>query len=71
MIEQSRTFRYRTIFLSDAHLGTRGCQAELLLDFLEHNEADSYSLVGDIIDGWRLKSAWYWPQAHNDARRCS
>jgi UDP-2,3-diacylglucosamine pyrophosphatase LpxH len=58
--------RYRTIFLSDAHLGTRGCQAELLLDFLKHNEADSYYLVGDIVDGWRLKSGWYWPQTHND-----
>jgi UDP-2,3-diacylglucosamine pyrophosphatase LpxH len=58
--------RYRTIFLSDLHLGARGCQAELMLDFLRHNEADTYYLVGDIIDGWRLKGGWYWPQAHND-----
>jgi UDP-2,3-diacylglucosamine pyrophosphatase LpxH len=58
--------RYRTLFLSDIHLGTRGCQAELLLDFLRHNDADTIYLVGDIIDGWRLKSGWYWPQAHND-----
>jgi UDP-2,3-diacylglucosamine pyrophosphatase LpxH len=57
---------YRTLFLSDVHLGTRGCQAELLLDFLRHNDAATIFLVGDIIDGWRLKSGWYWPQAHND-----
>ena len=57
---------YRTLFLSDIHLGTRGCQAELLLDFLRHNDAETIYLVGDIVDGWRLKSGWYWPQAHND-----
>ncbi len=60
------TFRYRTVFVSDVHLGTRGCQAELLLDFIRHMECETLYLVGDIIDGWRLKSGWYWPQAHND-----
>ena len=58
--------QYRTLFISDIHLGTRGCQAELLLDFLKHNESEELFLVGDIIDGWRLKSGWHWPQAHND-----
>jgi UDP-2,3-diacylglucosamine pyrophosphatase LpxH len=58
--------QYRTLFLSDIHLGTRGCQAELLLDFLKWHEAETIYLVGDIIDGWRLKGGWYWPQAHND-----
>lgn len=58
--------RVRTLFLSDLHLGTRGCQADLLLEFLRHYDADTIYLVGDIIDGWRLKSGWYWPQAHND-----
>ncbi len=58
--------RYRTLFLSDLHLGTKGCQAELLLDFLKHNESETLYLVGDIVDGWRLKNGWYWPQAHND-----
>ena len=58
--------RVRTLFLSDLHLGTKGCQAELLLEFLRHYDADIIYLVGDIIDGWRLKSGWYWPQAHND-----
>ncbi|WP_050763872.1 UDP-2,3-diacylglucosamine diphosphatase [Beijerinckia indica] len=57
---------YRTLFLSDVHLGTRGCQAELLVDFLKYHDADTIYLVGDIIDGWRLKSGWYWPQMHND-----
>jgi UDP-2,3-diacylglucosamine pyrophosphatase LpxH len=56
----------RAIFLSDIHLGTRGCQAELLLDFLKHNESDYLYLVGDIVDGWRLKRSWLWPQSHND-----
>jgi UDP-2,3-diacylglucosamine pyrophosphatase LpxH len=58
--------RYRSLFLSDIHLGTKGCQAELLLDFIRHNDADTIYLVGDIVDGWRLRSGWYWPQAHND-----
>ncbi|WP_374547319.1 UDP-2,3-diacylglucosamine diphosphatase [Rhodoblastus sp.] len=58
--------RYRSLFISDIHLGTRGSQADLLLDFLKHNESEELFLVGDIIDGWRLKTGWYWPQAHND-----
>src|SRR6267154_1429372 len=58
--------RVRTLFLSDIHLGTRGCQAEKLLDFLRHYEAETIYLVGDIVDGWQLRSAWYWPQLHND-----
>ena len=58
--------RYRALFLSDIHLGTRGCQAEKLLDFLRHHEADTVYLVGDIVDGWALRSSWYWPQSHND-----
>ena len=58
--------RLRALFLSDVHLGTRGCQAELLLDFLRHHDADTIYLIGDIIDGWRLKKTWYWPQSHND-----
>jgi UDP-2,3-diacylglucosamine pyrophosphatase LpxH len=57
---------YRAIWISDVHLGTPGCQAKFLLDFLKHNESDSLYLVGDIIDGWRLKKSIYWPQSHND-----
>ena len=57
---------FRTVFISDVHLGTRGCQAELLLDFIRHMECDTLFLVGDIVDGWKLKGGWWWPQAHND-----
>jgi UDP-2,3-diacylglucosamine pyrophosphatase LpxH len=62
----SLTRQFRTLFLSDVHLGTKGCQAERLIDFLRHHKAETYYLVGDIVDGWALKSSWYWPQAHND-----
>jgi len=62
----SGTLKYRSIFISDIHLGTRGCKAEFLLDFLRHTESEKLYLVGDIIDGWRLKKNWFWPQAHND-----
>jgi UDP-2,3-diacylglucosamine pyrophosphatase LpxH len=58
--------RVRTLFLSDIHLGTRGCQADKLIDFMRHYEADTVYLVGDIVDGWQLKIGWYWPQTHND-----
>ena len=58
--------RYRAIWISDIHLGTRGCRADLLLDFLRSTETEYLYLVGDIIDGWRLKKSWYWTQSHND-----
>ncbi|OYY81591.1 MAG: UDP-2,3-diacylglucosamine hydrolase [Hydrogenophilales bacterium 16-62-9] len=57
---------YRTLWISDIHLGTAGCQARYLIDFLKHNESDTLYLVGDIIDGWQLRRGWYWPQSHND-----
>tara|TARA_R110000868_G_scaffold330273_1_gene591220 strand:+ start:8347 stop:9147 length:801 start_codon:yes stop_codon:yes gene_type:complete len=62
----SPTVKYRAIWISDIHLGTRGCKAGKLLDFLKKNESEFLYLVGDIIDGWRLKRSWYWPQEHND-----
>ncbi|URW76069.1 UDP-2,3-diacylglucosamine diphosphatase [Sphingomonas donggukensis] len=58
--------RYRAIWISDVHLGTRGCNADALIDFLDHVDSDTLYLVGDIIDGWRLKKKFYWPPAHND-----
>jgi len=58
--------KYRTLWISDLHLGTPGCQARALLDFLKHTECATLFLVGDIIDGWQLRRQWYWPQAHND-----
>jgi UDP-2,3-diacylglucosamine pyrophosphatase LpxH len=57
--------RHRTLFLSDIHLGTPGCKADLLLDFLRNNEAETIYLVGDIIDGWRIKRSWFWHESHN------
>jgi len=66
MSDDAATRHCRTIFLSDVHLGTRGCQALLLLDFLRHHDAETIYLVGDIVDGWRLRRTWYWPQEHND-----
>ncbi len=61
-----RARHVRTVWISDVHLGTPGCQAHALLDFLKHVECDTLYLVGDIVDGWQLRRSWYWPQAHND-----
>jgi UDP-2,3-diacylglucosamine pyrophosphatase LpxH len=52
--------------MSDIHLGTPGCRADYLLDFLRVNSTETLYLVGDILDGWRLRKGWYWPQTHND-----
>jgi UDP-2,3-diacylglucosamine pyrophosphatase LpxH len=58
--------RFRTIWISDLHLGSPACQASRLLDFLRQTDSDRLYLVGDIIDGWQLRRRWFWPQAHND-----
>ena len=58
--------RFRAIFISDVHLGTPGCQAGPLLQFLREHQSESLYLIGDIIDGWQLRRRWYWPQSHND-----
>ena len=57
--------RYRTIWISDVHLGTRGCNAEMLIDFFDHADSETLYLVGDMIDGWRMKKRYYWPERHN------
>jgi UDP-2,3-diacylglucosamine pyrophosphatase LpxH len=57
---------FRSIFISDLHLGTPGCQADALLKFLKTYTCDNLYLVGDIVDGWQLRRKWYWPQSHND-----
>lgn len=62
----SEVKRYRAIWISDLHLGTPGCQAEKLLEFLRCTESQYLYLVGDIIDGWALRRRWYWHQSHND-----
>lgn len=64
--EESYELKVRTIFISDLHLGTPGCQASALLDFLKTYSSEQLYLVGDIIDGWQLRRRWYWPQTHND-----
>jgi len=61
--------QFRTVFISDLHLGSRGCQAEALSKFLKSIKCDRLYLVGDVIDGWRLKSKWFWPVEHNEVLR--
>jgi len=56
--------RYRALFISDIHLGTRACQAQAFVDFLRENDADRIYLVGDIIDFWQLRRGAHWPQDH-------
>ncbi|TPW29780.1 UDP-2,3-diacylglucosamine diphosphatase [Martelella alba] len=58
--------QFRTLFISDVHLGSKAAKADYLLDFMRHHEAETIILVGDIVDGWRLKRSWYWPQPFND-----
>ncbi len=65
-IDPPARHRVRTVWISDLHLGTPGCQARALLDFLRSVDCETLYLVGDIIDGWQLRRQWYWPQAHND-----
>lgn len=60
---------YRTIFISDTHLGTRGCRGDFLADFLRRTSCENLFLVGDIIDGWRLRKSWYWDENHDDVLR--
>ena len=66
MLDRPQSRHFRTLFISDVHLGSRGCQARLLLDFMRFHDAEQIYLVGDIVDGWRLRRGWYWPQEHND-----
>ncbi len=61
--------RYRTVFLSDTHLGTKGCRGDFLADFLARVDCDRLYLVGDIVDGWRLRKSWYWDRHHDEAIR--
>jgi len=60
------TQHYRAIWISDTHLGTKGCKAAHLLEFLRTHESEYLYLVGDIIDGWQIRRSWYWHQSHND-----
>ena len=64
-----RTWRFRSIFISDTHLGTRGCRGDFLADFLSRVSCQNLYLVGDIIDGWRLRKSWYWDEWHDEVIR--
>ena len=61
--------RFRTVFISDLHLGTRGCRSDFLADFLRRVSCDKLYLVGDVIDGWRLRKSWYWDKQHDEVLR--
>ena len=65
-VDDASSQRSRAIWISDLHLGTAGCKADYLVDFLKHHDSDVLYLVGDIIDGWQLRKGWKWPQSHND-----
>jgi UDP-2,3-diacylglucosamine pyrophosphatase LpxH len=60
---------YRSVFISDLHLGTRGCRSDFLADFLSRISCQHLYLVGDIIDGWRLRKSWYWDEGHDEVLR--
>jgi UDP-2,3-diacylglucosamine pyrophosphatase LpxH len=61
--------KFRTLWVSDVHLGTPGCKAAAFADFLKQHDCEQLYLVGDIIDGWALKSEFYWPQEHSNVLR--
>jgi len=61
--------KFRSVFISDVHLGSRGCRAQLLLEFLHAVQTERLYLVGDIVDLWCLRQRAYWPTAHNDVIR--
>jgi UDP-2,3-diacylglucosamine pyrophosphatase LpxH len=61
----SSSLRYRSVFISDTHLGTKGCRSDFLADFLGQMRCEQLFLVGDIVDGWRLRKAWYWDANHD------
>lgn len=68
-IYRMRPLKYRAIWISDVHLGYKGCKADYLLDFLRTTECDYLFLVGDIIDIWSMQRTMYWPQSHNNVIR--
>jgi UDP-2,3-diacylglucosamine pyrophosphatase LpxH len=69
MPAKSHVTRLRSVFVSDVHLGSKGCRADLLLDFLESVDSEYLFLVGDIVDFWALRRNFHWPQAHGDVLR--
>jgi UDP-2,3-diacylglucosamine pyrophosphatase LpxH len=68
-ITKTPKFQFRSIFISDVHLGSKACQAELLNNFLKNHSCENLYLLGDIIDGWRIKKSFYWPESHSHVIR--
>ena len=66
MTDKANIWKFRTLFLSDIHLGSKAAKADEMIAFLRCHEAETIILVGDIVDGWRLCRSWYWPQIAND-----
>ena len=60
---------YRSVFISDTHMGTRGARIDFLADFLRQVSCKNLFLVGDIVDGWQLRRSWYWDSAHEEVLR--
>jgi UDP-2,3-diacylglucosamine pyrophosphatase LpxH len=69
MQDPAQRRRYRSIFISDLHMGTRGCRSDFLVAFLRQVECSHLYLVGDIVDGWRLRKSWYWDADHDEIIR--
>ena len=69
MQDPAQRRRYRSIFISDLHLGTRGCRSDFLVSFLRSVDCKQLYLVGDIVDGWRLRKSWYWDNDHDEVIR--
>lgn len=65
IVNEMKINSYRTIWISDLHIGSTQCQADVLLDFLKYNDSEKLYLVGDIIDFWALSKKMYWPREHN------
>jgi len=57
--------KFRALFISDVHLGTPWTQADRLLEWLAHVDAETIYLVGDIIDFWRIRRGGVWPSSHS------
>ena len=64
-MEANTGTKYRAVFISDLHLGSKHCNSDALLEFLTNINTEKLFLVGDIIDGWRLQKKWFWPHRHN------
>ena len=68
-LQTPTTHQNRAVFISDTHLGTRGCRSDFLADFLGRMSCEHLYLVGDIVDGWRLRKSWYWDANHDKVVR--